>query len=174
MLSEINPTHAVCFSGHRPDRLPGKGNPDNSDAQELAAALREHIENAVQRGKHTFLHGVMAGWDIFAAEQIISLKEKFPLICLVSVAPYREQFFSREKCWTPDWVSRAKEICRQTDIGRSLAINYRAGIYYERNRVLVDHSSELISFWDGGKGGTAYTVQYAQSKGLTICNLYEG
>ena len=169
---KINPATAICFSGHRPDRLPGCGNPAEPEAQKLIAVLLEKIEDAVRRGKDTFLGGFMAGFDILAAEQVIALKAKYPHIRLVTVAPYSVQFFTREKCWTPEWVKRAKEIIRQHDIGVSLAEHYRSGIYYERNRTLVNYSSELICYWDGNKGGTQHTVNFATDKGLAVFNLY--
>ena len=169
----MNRTRAVCFSGHRPDRLPGQGEPDEPETQKLAAVLLGHIENAIRSGKDVFINGLMAGWDVFAAEQVITLKKQHPHIRLVTIAPYSSHFFSREKCWTPEWVNRAREVFRQHDFGISLAEHYRFGIYYERNRALVDHSSMLICYHDGGKGGTKYTINRAIEKDLIVKNLYE-
>jgi len=163
---------SVCFSGHRPDRLPGQGSPDEPETQRLLAALRERVEDAMKRGKDTFLHGMMAGWDLLAAEQVIAIKERHPHIRLVTVMPYCKNFFFRENCWTDEWVRRAKEICVRHDMFISVAGQYRKGVYYERNRVLVDHASELICYWDGGTGGTKHTVTYARSRTLAIHNLF--
>ena len=56
----------VCFTGHRPDKLPVE-----SDFKETAL-LCERIEvetiKAYGEGKRFFLHGMMAGFDILAAE----------------------------------------------------------------------------------------------------------
>lgn len=172
ILEQINPSLAVCFSGHRPDRLPGRGEPDAQETILLNDALRKYIGDAVKRGKDTFINGLMAGWDIMAAEQVIVMKEQYPHIKLVTVAPYSVHFFTREKCWTEDWVKRAKEVCRLSDIRVSLSEHYRPGIYYERNRVVVDYSSELICYSDGGKGGTQHTMQYAKEKEHTVYNLF--
>lgn len=171
-LNTFNPAQAVCFSGHRPDRLPGDGDPDMPETQKLIAALREHIEDAIRRGKIFYLHGAMAGFDILEAEQVIALKKAYPQIRLITIAPFSVHFYSHKKCWTSEWIGRATEIFRQDDFGISLAEHYRSGIYYERNRALVDHSSELICYHDGGKGGTAQTVQYARNKGLSVYNLF--
>jgi len=113
----------------------------------------------------------MAGFDIFAAEQVIALKKRFPQIQLISVLPYKMNLFSREKCWTPDWISRAREIFSHHDMGVNVAERYRPGIYRERNRVLVDHSSELLCHWDGGGGGTKYAVGYAEREKVMITNI---
>ena len=37
-----------------------------------------------------------------------------------------------------------------------------------RNRYLIDHADCLIAVYDGQPGGTRYTVEYAQKKGLYI------
>jgi uncharacterized phage-like protein YoqJ len=171
-LREIDPTRAVSFSGHRPDRLPGNGDPDAPEAKRLAAVLQKEIIAAIDRGMTTFIHGCMAGFDLFAALQVIEIKKQFPGVQLVSVAPYSVHFFSKEKCWTQEWETRAREVFAQHDFGISLAEHYRSGIYYERNRVLVAHSSVLICYHDGGWGGTKYTVDRAIEKGLTVKNLY--
>ena len=63
ILKETNPDRAVCFSGHRPDRLPGRGDPGAAETRKLTDALREQIKGAVGRGKDTFINGLMAGWD---------------------------------------------------------------------------------------------------------------
>ena len=174
ILKEIDIAHTICFSGHRPDRLPGKGNLNAPETQKLIAVLREHIEYAIHNGKYTFINGLMAGWDVLAAEQIIELRKQYTHIRLLTIAPYSVHFFSREKCWTPEWVNRARKVCRRQDIGIAIAENYRAGIYYERNRTLVDYSSELLCFWDGGKGGTRYTVKYAECRCYQYSNMSGG
>ena len=173
LLNEIDPAVTVSFSGHRPDRLPGNGEPSAPEMQALTAALRQALVSAIDRGKTVMLHGCMAGWDIICAEQIILLKEQFPRVQLISIAPYKAAFFSREKCWTADWISRVREVFNQHDMGIKIAETYRPGIYYERNRVLVDHSSELICYWNGDGGGTKYTVELAKEKDLLVSNLYE-
>ena len=140
--------------------------------QSLVSALRVELIAAINRGKTTFLHGCMAGWDIICAEQVIALKKLFPNIRLISIAPYKAKFFSREKCWTPGWISRARKIFNQHDVAIKIADQHHSGIYYERNRALVNYSSELICYWDKGGGGTKSTVDYAEKKGLAVYNLF--
>ena len=171
LLRGVDPARAICFSGHRPDRLPGKGEADALEMQPLIAALRQALIAAVGRGKTIMLHGCMAGWDIICAEQVLWLKRQYPQVRLIGVAPYQAGFFSREDCWTPGWIDRAREAFGLHDMGIKIAGHYRPGIYYERNRALVDHASELICYWDGGRGGTEYTVHRAEERGLLIQNL---
>ncbi|MCL2106829.1 MAG: DUF1273 domain-containing protein [Oscillospiraceae bacterium] len=161
----------LCFSGHRPDRLPGNGDPGAPEMQALTAALRQELVAAIDRGKVIMLQGCMAVFDIVCGEQVILLKKQYPNVRLIGVAPYAAEFFSREKCWTPNWTSRAREVFRQLDTGVKIASRYRPGIYFERNRALVYHSSELICYWDGGGGGTKYTVDYARRQNKPVINL---
>ena len=44
---------------------------------------------------------------------------------------------------------------------------------HKRNRYLVDNSSVCICYLTEATGGTAYTVDYAQTKNLTVINLGE-
>jgi len=48
---------------------------------------------------------------------------------------------------------------------------YKRGCYYQRDRYLVDNSSLCISYQTRKKGGTAYTVDYANKQGLQVINL---
>jgi len=172
-LDQIDPATAVSFSGHRPERLPGKGNTDSPDAQKLTAILQKEIIASIDRGMTAFIHGCMAGFDLYAIEQVIAVKPKYPHIKIISIAPYRTHFFTREKCWTPEWVSRAREVFKQHDFGTSLAEHYRPGIYYERNDALIQYSSLLICYNDGHGGGTQDTVRKARNNGLIVKNLYK-
>lgn len=42
---------------------------------------------------------------------------------------------------------------------------------HRRNRHLVDNSSACITYLTETKGGTAYTVDYATKRGLTVFNI---
>ena len=42
---------------------------------------------------------------------------------------------------------------------------------HKRNRHLVDNSSACIAYLTESKGGTAYTVDYADKHDLTIFNI---
>ena len=42
---------------------------------------------------------------------------------------------------------------------------------FERNRYLVDHSDICICYCASEEGGTAYTVHYAEQKGIPVVNL---
>ena len=52
-----------------------------------------------------------------------------------------------------------------------LSERYYQGCMHERNRYMVDHSRVCICYLTERTGGTAYTVEYARSRGLKIFNL---
>jgi len=172
-LKQIDPGRALCFRGHRPDRLPGGGLPDAPETQELIFRLRTQIEEAVGQGKMFFCHGAMPGFDILAAEQVVFLKDKYPHIRLITVAPYKTEFFAQEKHWTPEWIHRAWKIFHSQDMGTEVADSYRSNIYRERDCTLIDHSSGLICYWNGKNGGTKFAVEYARKTNKKVINLAE-
>ena len=63
-------SHTCCFSGYRPEKMPFRTN-DPDAVQALEAALDRAVEHAVSQGYHTFLSGMAAGFDIWAAEAVI-------------------------------------------------------------------------------------------------------
>ena len=159
----------LCFTGHRPERLPQ----ETSELLRMQSRLSDAIEGAIERGVVNFVSGAMSGFDTLAAEQVLRLKEKYPQIQCIMIAPFSVHFFN-SKSWTPKWSARLREVIRRADYGISLSEHYHKGVYYERDRVIVSMASEVIAYYDGGPGGTAYTVNWAKEKGLTIYNLYEG
>jgi len=167
VLQCIDRAKAVCFTGHRPGRL----TQDAGGLRRLRGQLQDKIEDAVKRGKCFFINGGMAGFDIFAAEQVLYLKERYPDIQCAVIAPFSVHYYANEN-WTQEWRQRATTVFQQSDFKISLSEHYRKSIYYERDRALVDSASEVIAYYDGGAGGTKYTVQYARGQGLPVINLY--
>lgn len=158
----------VRFTGHRPGKLPEESN--------LKETLCERIEaetiKAYGEGKRFFLHGMMAGLDILAAETVLQVKKDHPEIQLVSVAPYHHNFF-KSKEWEPGWIRRARIVAARSDYGLSLSENYYSGVYYDRNRWLVDHSSLVIGYCSPfARGGTRYTLDYAERQYIPTVNIY--
>lgn len=165
----------VCFTGPRPGKLPGLGATYNTDIQKIALAVSREIEYAAKQGKLNFLSGLMAGFDILAAEQVLLLKKRpqYSNIRCILVGPFRKGFFGTQH-WTPDWVSRARNLCQAADFGISLNETYYKGVYYHRNQFLVSNASQVICYYNGASGGgTAYTLELAHQAELKISNVCE-
>lgn len=161
---------SICFSGHRTERLP------KSRCQLGLLEMRLHgvIEQAIDKGYHTFYFGACYGFDLLCANAVL-LRKKFikfndpQQIRLIAVVPFEEQATH----WNEYYRNLYFETLAQCDEVITLHSNFKVGCYHERNRYMVDHSRKLICYYDGGMGGTVYIVHYAKRRGISILNLYE-
>ena len=152
--------HSCCITGHR--KLP-------ADKEELIRhALRMEIIDAVNRGYHTFISGFAKGADLLFADAVAELSLLYDHIRLEAVLPYKDRLKSPD----PDF-RRLIGVCG--DKVSWMQEKYSKYTFYQRNRAIVDASSLVIAVYDGGGGGTAYTVKYAQKRGreIHIINPFE-
>lgn len=162
--------NALCFSGHRSEKLPQS----KEQIEKLKVRLWEEIDEAIANGVNTFYFGACYGFDLLCADVLLKrrkvIKPNDPkAITLIAVIPFEEQ----AKNWDEANRDKYYDILQQCDEALMLNTYYRPGCYNQRNRYMVDHSSKMICYYDGSKGGTAYTVKYAEQKNLQIKNLYE-
>lgn len=162
------PAQTVAFTGYRPPKLPDSCSP--SVQTRLSCLLVDAIRDSYAKGCRIYLNGMMAGWDVLAAEAVLTVRSDLADICCVSVAPFRKSYFANSN-WTPDWKARALNVYRQSDHAFYLSEQYQRGTYYTRDRFLIDHASCVIAFYDGKPGGTKYTLDYAAKMGLEIINI---
>ena len=157
----------ICFSGHR-------NLPTNSyQYEKLWIDLYEEIEKAIKDGFDTFLMGACYGFDLLAAEMVLVQKtliiKEQKRIKLIAAIPFKEQ--------AAKWKEKDREkyfkILKQCDEVIYVNIQYSFNCYHKRNRFMVDNSSRLICYYDGGKSGTGYTVHYAKKMGCEEINLYK-
>ena len=153
---------SCCFTGHR--RIVGSH-----------ASLQKRLKETVQRlieeaGVVNFIAGGALGFDTLAAEAVLALKKEYPQIRLLLALPCPEQ----TRAWKREDIARYERILAACDKHVYVSDRYTAQCMHERNRFLVDHSAFCIAYLeDGAKGGTAYTVAYAQKKGIPCINLFE-
>lgn len=165
----INKENSLCFSGHRRERLPK----NKKDMRKLKHFLSNEIDNAIKNGIYTFYFGACYGFDLMCADIVLKRRIIINLITpvkikLIAVIPFEKQAF----LWKENDISLYKNILKQCDRVITLNKEHKNGCYFERNRYMVDHSGTLICYYNGGKGGTAYTVDYAKENNLKIINLY--
>ncbi len=162
--------NALCFSGHRSEKLPKS----KEDMEKLKVKLWKEIEKEIEDGVRTFYFGACYGFDLLCADIVLRRKHVIQFhnpqkIRLIAVVPFEEQ--------AKNWKESDREIyydtLAQCDDVITLNTRYKQGCYHERNRYMVDRSNKLICYYDGGFGGTAYTVNYAEKQNLEITNLYE-
>lgn len=150
----------ACFSGHR--NLP-------QDCTELQANLEKGIIELIERGVIFFGNGADLGFDQISAETVLKLKEDYPHIRLVMVLPCPPQQQSLK--WNDEQKKRYYEILDQADKVRILSPQYTNSCMLDRNRHMVDCSAYLICYLRQHSGGTFYTVNYAEKRGLEILRL---
>lgn len=161
-------SHALCFTGHRPEALPSHGAEDSFGMLRLHMLLERAVVRALDDGFTSFLAGGALGFDTMAAEAVLRLSSDNPGVRLYLSLPGYDQ--------TEGWSER--------DLAKYDAILSAAGgrVFYaaeccspssmrKRNRYLVDHASACIAYLRQMRGGTLYTVNYAQECGVPVDNL---
>jgi len=166
----IKQEKSLCFSGHRSEKLPQS----KEKLEELKETLQEEIDKAIENGFDTFYFGACYGFDLMCAEAVLKRKRIInfnnpKIIILIAVAPFEEQ----AKNWSEEDRELYYDTLAQCDDVIMLNTSYKPGCYFQRNRYMVDNSSKLICYYDGGRGGTEYTVRYAEKNNLEITNLFE-
>jgi len=149
-----------CFTGHR--ELPA-----GRERQKLAARLEEAVVEQIEKGVRFFGAGGALGFDTLAAQTVLRLKEKYPDIKLILVLPCLTQ----TRGWPAGDVEEYERIKAQADKVVYTSQAYTGGCMFKRNRHLVDNSGVCICCLAKNSGGTAYTVDYAERRGLEIINL---
>ena len=151
--------YALCFTGHRPDKLGTR-----RDIDELRLQLHMRIVQAISEGFTDFYCGMAMGTDILAGELVIALQRQYPELRLIAVLPFPEQ----SKGWPADWKRRWSALLYQADEQVVLYPSYRQGCFHARNRYMVDHAQRVIAVYNGSPGGTRMTVEYARKKGVPV------
>lgn len=151
----------VAFTGHRAIPVPMQ--------VEVRRRLKAAVSLAYSQGNRRFLCGMAMGFDSLAAEIVLSLKEDLPEIRLVAVVP-----FSGQACrWSSIERKRYHQLMRQADEVVVLSVNYYPGCLLRRNDYLLEHSHQVIAYFDGQlKGGTYYTCKKAKRCGMGVVNLF--
>lgn len=156
------PERTCCFTGHR--RLPA------GDYALIKEQMLSKINALVDGGITHFITGGALGFDTLAARLILWLRESRPEITLTVAVPCPDQASG----WSAENAERYEKIIRHADRAVLLSKSYTRGCMHERNRFMVDHSSVCIAYLVENHGGTAYTADYAQKRGVRVLNIANG
>lgn len=143
-------TENTCsFTGHRNIKSPND-----------LGLLKSFIESFIKEGYDTFLDGMAIGFDMIAAEAVISLMESYPHIKLIACVPCpgQDRYYSEE-----EKVRYAAILEKCTEV-KVVCSHYYKGCMLTRDRYMVDNCSVVIAYNRGEKGGTSYTLGYAAQK----------
>lgn len=157
MMEPNDKTHTCTFTGHRPERLA-------FPEAEVIAWLKSGILNAINDGYDTFISGMQRGVDLWAAEEVLRLRESGENVRLVAAVPFR----GMEKSWDDNWKERYQNVIDKAD--QVIIISNTPGrvAFFQRNHFMVDHASRLLAVYSGGGGGTLETMNYAEKKKIEV------
>ena len=154
----MNKTTTVCVTGHR--HLP-----TGQEGERLKENLRITIKTAIDDGYNTFLFGACYGWDLLCANEVLAMKADHSHIAVHAIIPYEGQ--------ANDWTDEQRELYFNTmplcEEVITLQAHFDLQCFAKRNQYLVDHSSRVISYWNGNpRSGTAQTIHMAERAGLEV------
>lgn len=161
---DILRNRTVCFSGHRPEKLPVNGNSGANVIKYLKSILYMEILDSINAGYDHFITGLARGVDLWAGEILMELKEHGEKISIIAVKPYKshgDNFGGLEKFSLGRLIGQADEIVCLSD-------EYRRGCMQRRNEYMVDRSGKLIAVVSDYKSGTGATIRYAQKQGIKV------
>ena len=150
-------TCRVCFTGHRPEKLIR-----SEDA--IKADLESVIRQAVEDGLHIFITGMARGVDIWAAQIVLKLRNEGSNVKLICACPYK----GFESHWSQDWQRQYKEILAAADFVEYISEGYSRACFQIRNEWMVNHAARVIAVFNGEKGGTKNTIDYAVRTGIPV------
>jgi len=152
------------FTGYRPSKLPFKNNYNCEEYKLLCEALEKEIRLMINNGVKFFLTGMAQGVDMICGEIILKLKKEFD-IHLFCVIPCKNHFLGWD---SRNMVVYNKLIAEASGVVYTSEEEYSKGCMMKRNRYLVDNAECILAVFDGQKGGTMFTVNYAKKMKKTI------
>lgn len=155
-----------CFTGHRENKLPWRGNESDARCVALKKEIGRAIERAYLSGIRHFICGMATGCDFYFAEAVLALRDKLPGITLEAAIPHVGQAES----WNSAHQKRHEAIREQCDYETVVAKSYTPDCMKRRNEYMVDHSALVIAAYSGSAGGTRNTMLYALRQNV---ELYE-
>ena len=145
-----------ALTGHR---VLGKDFP----AEGTEKKLRTLLEN----GTDTFLCGMALGFDLLCGEELAARKQAGAPLRLVACIPCADQ----PEGYAAADRARYERVLSACDEKVVLFPSYENGCMFARNRYMVDRCDALLAYLASSRGGTFYTVRYAEKRGKRVILL---
>lgn len=158
-----------CITGPFPQNLPFGYDESAKKCKALKTAIRKEIENQInEHGITNFITSVNIGVELFAAEEALKLKEKYPQITIISVLPFEAQ--------AAEWPEKLRDryfcVLEKCDTVHTVQARYDDLCNYNTREYLIDRSSVLIAFPTGAHGETEAMMEAANRKGNELIIIY--
>ena len=166
----IQKSECAAFSGYRAYKF-AKIFPDGTAEQHIKTMLRPVIAEEYRKGIRIFYTGMASGFDLWSADTVLELRACgiCPQAQLITVEPYSGHGNSIRM---PHERKLYEKILHESQINIILSDRYYDGCYLKRNDYMLENAGEVICYYDGQKGGTRYTINHAQYKGLKVINIF--
>lgn len=154
-----------CFTGYRPHRFAFSA--DGLRPEHVQRALAQQIRTLYEQGCRTFISGMCAGVDLWAAAEVVRLREHKPDVTLIAAVPFPGQ----ETRWPAAVQAEYQRMIAAADqvevlFSEAEAEADAAGCYRQRNRWMVEQADCVLAVYDLAgaeyRSGTAATVRYAR------------
>ena len=158
--------HISCaFTGHRPHKFPWKDNEADPRCIALKETLAEQIAMLARAGVTEYFTGGADGVDCWAAEIVLTMREKNPALKLHCLLPHEGQ----ADRWSDSAQERYHSILERANSVDYVSRQYYDGCMIDRNHRLVESADLLLAVFNGvRRSGTGATVNYARKLGREI------
>ena len=158
--------HISCaFTGHRPHKFPWKDNEADPRCIALKETLAGQIAALAGAGVTEYFTGGADGVDCWAAEIVLTMREKNPALKLRCVLPHEGQ----ADRWSDSAQERYHSILERANSVDYVSRQYYDGCMIDRNHRLVESAGLLLAVFNGvRRSGTGATVNYARKMGKEI------
>lgn len=151
---------SASFTGHRPQKLPFGTDEEDPRCRDFKLRLGAFIEMLVLEGFSHFIVGGALGMDLYAAEEVIALRSRYPEIALEVAIPFDDQ----PRRWAEADRKRYAAVLEAADILTYISHAYTPRCMFARNHYLVANCDLLVAAYDGQPGGTAMTIAMAREQ----------
>jgi uncharacterized phage-like protein YoqJ len=168
----------VCFTGHRPDKLPGGYNYYSKENIELGKRIRAVCEKFIlEKGVDTFICGGALGVDQISFMVVNKLKQKYPNIKLILALPLdnlSKKWSEESKLLLEQHRKLADKVVIVDTIKEYQIKDVPENVYHvakmqKRNEYMVDHTDYVVAVYNNDQsGGTFNCIKYAKSKNKEI------
>jgi uncharacterized phage-like protein YoqJ len=134
--------------------------------QKLKECLLSQMNRMLDSEFTTFQCGMAIGADLMFAQAAFELKKQYSsIVKFIAVIPcidHDKKWSERDRLLCREIIEKADEVVIVSNC------RYYNGCMAKRNRYLADSCDELLSIYDGQRGGTMQTINYAKGRGLKV------